>query len=62
MTARVRYHQAPSPDGCRWCGFANPHGLQYLPGKGGHQWEPPTDAQRLARMRARRAARTPKET
>ncbi|RPK56211.1 hypothetical protein EES43_24525 [Streptomyces sp. ADI96-02] len=53
----IRHQTAPNPDGCRWCGYDNPHGWQYLPGKGGHQWEQPTNAQRLARMRARRAAR-----
>ncbi|WP_327335868.1 hypothetical protein OG384_04340 [Streptomyces sp. NBC_01324] len=57
MSAHIRHQSAPNPDGCRWCGYGNPHGWQYLPGKGGHQWEPPTNAQRLARMKARRNAR-----
>lgn len=57
MSTHIRHQSPPNPDGCRWCGYDNPHGWQYLPGKSGHQWEPPTNAQRLARMKARRAAR-----
>lgn len=58
MTPTVRRHQAPSPDGCRWCGDArHHHGLSYVPSQGVHGWESPTNAQRLARMKARRAAR-----
>jgi len=55
--AHIRHQTAPNPDGCRWCGYDKPHGWQYLPGKGSHQWEQPTNAQRLARMQARRNAR-----
>lgn len=48
----------PTPFGCRWCGDeAHHHGRQYLPGRGGHGWERPTNAQILARMKARRALR-----
>ncbi len=47
----------PVPSGCRWCGLSNPHWQYWRPGKGYHQYEPPTQAQILARMRARRAAR-----
>jgi len=56
----IRYPegQPPTPFGCRWCGDErHHHGVQYLRGQGGHGWERPTDAQILARMRARRAAK-----
>ncbi|MFE9127006.1 hypothetical protein ACFYOF_16575 [Streptomyces sp. NPDC007148] len=49
--------QPPTPFGCRWCGIAGPHGWQYLPKRGYHQWEQPTERQILARMKARREAR-----
>lgn len=42
------------PFGCGRCGLPQPHGRQY-DRDGGHQWERPTDAQILARMKARRA-------
>jgi hypothetical protein len=49
--------QPPTPYGCRWCGTEHHrHGLQYLRERGGHRWGRPTDAQILARMRARREA------
>lgn len=50
--------QPPTPFGCRRCG--NPqgsHGRSYIAGAGIHTWERPTNAQILARMRARRAHR-----
>jgi hypothetical protein len=48
-----------TPDGCRWCGDApGHHGQQYLPGVGLHQWEQPSDRQRLERMQARRTDRS----
>ncbi|MCU1668390.1 MAG: hypothetical protein JWP40_1317 [Blastococcus sp.] len=48
----------PTPYGCRWCGEKRGHhGRQYLRSKGIHGWERPTEAQILARMRARRRAR-----
>lgn len=50
--------QPTTPDGCGHCGEPRPHGWQYLGGVGLHQWQAPTDAQRLERMQARRAART----
>ena len=51
------------PGGCRWCRIPEREHMQRWmpPSKGGpgwHQWEPPTDAQILARMKARRAANT----
>lgn len=46
---------APTPDGCRWCGRGRAlHGYRWSPDVGGHRWTMPTDAQRLERMRARR--------
>ncbi|MFJ4703174.1 hypothetical protein ACIP5N_33995 [Streptomyces sp. NPDC088768] len=51
--------EPPTPYGCRWCGTERAHhGMQYLRGRGVHGWEQPTQAQILARMKARRAART----
>lgn len=48
----------PTPDGCRWCGHERrSHGQLWKPSVGFHKWAEPTDAQRLARMKARRAAR-----
>jgi hypothetical protein len=47
----------PTPYGCRWCGAEHGHhGRQWLPGRGIHPWEQPTERQILARMRARRNA------
>lgn len=49
---------APTPFGCRWCGTEQGgHGRWWMPGKGLHRWEQPTEAQIKARMLARRAAR-----
>ncbi|MFF8840535.1 hypothetical protein [Streptomyces sp. NPDC015130] len=56
----IRYPdgQPPTPYGCRWCGTEQGgHGRRWKPGAGLHVWEQPTDAQILARMRARRTAR-----
>lgn len=49
----------PSPFGCRWCGIAQgwAHCRLWIPGRGFHGWVQPTQAQILARMVARRAAR-----
>ncbi|WP_439947261.1 hypothetical protein [Streptomyces sp. BBFR109] len=48
----------PPPFGCRWCGQEQRvHGRTYLPRRGHHTWEQPTEAQIKARMLARRAAR-----
>ncbi|MEU8740537.1 hypothetical protein AB0K62_13530 [Streptomyces halstedii] len=59
----IRHHVAPPPFGCRWCGEqAGHHGRSYVRSQGMHAWEQPTTAQILARMRARRAARTHKES
>ncbi|MFD7855204.1 hypothetical protein ACFV6B_13085 [Streptomyces microflavus] len=58
MAKVVRHNAAPDPDGCRWCGVkASRHGRRYVSSQGMHAWEQPTNAQRLARMRARRANR-----
>lgn len=49
---------APTPFGCRWCGTEQGgHGRRWMPGKGLHRWERPTEAQIKARMLARRNAR-----
>lgn len=54
--------QSPSPDGCRWCGHERRgHATAWKPSAGMHKWVAPTSAQRLARMKARRAQRTRKE-
>lgn len=59
MTARIRHHAPPNPDGCRWCGEDHGnHGRQWVRSVGVHQWVEPTRAQRLARMTARRDARS----
>jgi len=47
------------PSACTWCGIARRgHGRQYADAAGYHGWEAPSDAQVLARMKARRLART----
>lgn len=58
-TIRFPSMTVPAPFGCRWCGqgTARGHGKSYIPGKGLHQWEQPTQAQILARMRHRRQLR-----
>lgn len=49
---------APTPSGCRWCGIPEyGHMQRWLPRRGFHEWEQPTQAQIKARMIARRAAR-----
>ncbi|MFF6903459.1 hypothetical protein [Streptomyces hydrogenans] len=54
---RYRDGQPPIPSGCRWCGVGHyGHAQRWKPGAGWHTWEQPTDAQILARMRARRSA------
>jgi len=55
---RIRHRTAPSPYGCRWCGEArSSHGRSWVRSRGIHIWEQPTNAQVLARMRARRTRR-----
>ncbi|MBG0818902.1 hypothetical protein HS045_32740 [Planomonospora sp. ID82291] len=55
----VRPARLPNPNGCRWCGLdAYGHMTEWKPPIGWHRWEPPTSAQRKARMLARRARRT----
>lgn len=47
----------PTPYGCRWCGTEmGRHGSLFMPRRGFHRWEQPTQAQIKARMLARRAA------
>ncbi|MCC9307719.1 hypothetical protein LN042_11525 [Kitasatospora sp. RB6PN24] len=46
------------PSACRHCGIPHrEHYQQWTQAAGWHQWQPPTDAQILARMQARRAGR-----
>lgn len=50
----------PAPGGCRYCGIDKQthYSVAASPERGGwHQWVEPTDEQRLARMKARRAAK-----
>ena len=48
----------PTPFGCRWCGRSNQwHPWLFIPRRGDHLWEQPTQKQIKARMLARRAAR-----
>lgn len=49
----------PTPFGCRWCGIARgwDHCQLWIPGRGFHVWQQPTQAQVKARMLARRNAR-----
>ena len=58
MALCLRGTQQPmqrDPDGCHWCGNrSGNHGSQYIRPVGLHKWTRPTDAQRLARMKARR--------
>lgn len=47
------------PNGCAFCGAARRmHCQRWSLGVGWHGWAAPTDAQRLARMLARRNARS----
>lgn len=47
----------PDPDGCLWCDHPQRgHFQRYKEPIGWHKWTEPADAQRLARMKARRAA------
>jgi hypothetical protein len=60
LHGHIRYPDgtAPTPFGCRWCGTEQGgHGRRWIPGKGMHAWERPTEAQIKARMMARRNAR-----
>lgn len=59
LHGHIRWPQGrpPTPGGCRWCGCEKyGHGQTWLPGRGFHRWERPTQAQIKARMLARRAA------
>ncbi|RKN61908.1 hypothetical protein D7231_32065 [Streptomyces klenkii] len=56
--AALPEHAAAQPSGCRWCGIPKrPHARRWTAAAGWHAWQAPTDAQILARMRARRARR-----
>ena len=47
-----------TPNGCRHCGIPErQHYRQWKAPVGWHQWQKPTSAQILARMKARRATR-----
>jgi hypothetical protein len=60
-TAWTQTGQCPPPDGCRWCGHEKRgHATAWKPSVGMHKWAAPTSAQRLARMKARRAGRAGK--
>lgn len=49
-----------SPNGCTHCGIeARDHANRWTQAAGWHRWTPPTDAQRLERMRARKAETPP---
>jgi hypothetical protein len=55
LKTMIRMKEVPTPDGCRWCGGVKKyHGRSYTKAAGLHKWESPTDAQRLARMKARK--------
>lgn len=56
LLTRVRHMSTPEPSGCRWCGTGErQHASRFAPSVGQHLFDAPTAAQRLARMRARRA-------
>lgn len=55
MSAVARAEQAVTPNACGRCGVPQGnHGTRWHPDAGMHPYQPPTDAQRLARMKARR--------
>lgn len=57
---RLRHRFTPEVNGCRWCGFSEQgHARQWTPSARWHAHAQPTDAQRLARLRARRTPRVP---
>jgi hypothetical protein len=46
--------ETPNPNGCRWCGHDRRlHCQMWRASARWHKWTEPTNAQRLARMRAR---------
>lgn len=56
LVTRVRHTSTPEPSGCRWCGTGErEHASRFAPSVGQHLFDSPTEVQRLARMRARRA-------
>lgn len=58
MSTVIRYKEAPTPNGCRYCGYEQrAHGNCWVRSVGWHFWVEPTNAQRLARMKARMKAR-----
>jgi hypothetical protein len=56
---RHPYGKPPTPNGCRWCGTdpQRHYGQHWVPSVGWHTWTQPTNAQILARMKARRVAK-----
>lgn len=53
----------PTPDGCRECALpGRGHYRRWTRSVGWHGWIEPSDAQRLARMKARRARRLAPKT
>lgn len=59
---RIRHHTTPEPSACRWCGYPERgHGLRFHRGSKYMEYEPPTPAQRKARIialiKARKAAK-----
>lgn len=58
MTAQRTPLPLTEPSACGHCGIPRrPHAQRWTAAAGWHAWQPPTDAQILARMRARRTAR-----
>jgi hypothetical protein len=54
-----RARPLPDPDACFWCDLPKlGHARQQFSGGGSHLYTPPTDRMRLARMTARRNARS----
>lgn len=48
----MRRGTASPVNGCRWCGEPDLfHVLSWVASKGWHNWHPPTDAQRMARLK-----------
>ncbi len=55
MSTVIRHKETPAPNTCRYCGYEQrSHGNYWVRSIGWHLWVEPTNAQRLARMKARR--------
>lgn len=52
---RHPHGSVPNLDGCRWCGvpYFGHNGTRWAASHGMHEWEPPTEAQTIARQTAR---------